>query len=86
MGKYAAYVRIGNELLIEKQLIQSQSVFREEIRRVLACKTKKQKMKLWQEWQEKYKHNPDHIKELVNTARNKDTCYIVANWKLIGET
>ena len=67
-------------------LTKDRARFREEMKRFLFCKTKKQKQLLWDNWRERYADNPDHIRELVNCARNKEVAMQIANWKLKGET
>lgn len=71
--------------LLDKQLLQSRAAFRAEIRRVLACKNKKQKQALWEDWKIKYGDRPAYIKELVNVAQSLQTKFDIANWKLQGE-
>jgi uncharacterized iron-regulated protein len=49
------------------------------MRRALACKTKKQKIKLADEWQKNYSELM--YRELISCARNKEVCVRIANWE-----
>ena len=86
MSRWTKYVERGEMLAEHERLLKDRARFRSEMRKVIACKTKKQKLALWTEWKTKYGHNEFHIKELVNCARNKQVAMDIANWKLEGET
>lgn len=50
-----------------------------QMRRALACRTKKQKIKLVSEWEEKYSELM--VKELIACAKDKPVCANIANWE-----
>jgi hypothetical protein len=52
------------------------------MRRALACRTKKQKIKLAKEWSEKYSELM--YKELIACAKDKRVCATIANWEQDG--
>jgi len=53
-----------------------------QMQRALACRTKKQKIKLAREWKEKYSENM--YKELIACARDKRVRANIANWENDG--
>lgn len=77
---------LEEQKIISQQLSQTRANFRAEIRRVLGCKTKKQKKALWDDWKAKYGDNPVYLKELVNVAQSLQTKFDIANAKHDGET
>jgi hypothetical protein len=50
-----------------------------QMQRALACRTKKQKIKLANEWKEKY--SEQMYKELIACAKDKRVCANIANWE-----
>jgi len=50
-----------------------------QMQRALACRTKKQKIKLANEWKEKYSELM--YKELIACAKDKRVCANIANWE-----
>ena len=54
----------------------------EQMKRALACRTKKQKIKLAKEWSEKYSELM--YKELIACAKDKRVCATIANWEQDG--
>ena len=80
MSKWTAYIETGEQFLERQKLNKSRVQFREEMRKVLACKSKKAKLLLWNEWKAKYSETPFYIKELVHTARN---LHLVREWAIL---
>ena len=50
-----------------------------QMQRALVCRTKKQKIKLANEWKEKY--SEQMYKELIACAKDKRVCANIANWE-----
>jgi len=50
-----------------------------QMQRALACRTKKQKIKLANEWKEKY--SEQMYNELIACAKDKRVCANIANWE-----
>jgi len=46
----------------------------------LSCTSKKQKLKLVEEWRAKYDEH--HVKTLLNCVRNKQAAGVILEWKL----
>ena len=65
---------------IEEQLYATRLDFKNQMQRAIKCRTKKQKIKLANEWKEKYSELG--YKELIACARDKRVCANIANWNL----
>lgn len=64
------------------QLKTSRIMLKNEMQRVLDCRTQKDKAKLYADWLRLY--NESDVRDLVRLAKNKDARLIVANWKIDG--
>ena len=64
----------------QQRLLETRRGLQLEIRRALACRTKKQKIKLVEEW--KVKYSPVYVQELLNVARNKSVAGDILAWDL----
>ena len=64
----------------QQRLLETRRGLQFEIRRALACRTKKQKIKLVEEW--KVKYSPVYVQELLNVARNKTAAGDILAWDL----
>ena len=64
----------------QQRLLETRRGLQLEIRRALACRTKKQKIKLVEEW--KVKYSPVYVQELLNVARNKTAAGDILAWDL----
>lgn len=60
----------------------SRIMLKNEMTRVLECKTRQDKAKLYADWLRLY--NESDVRDLVRLAKNKDARFIVANWKIDG--
>ena len=67
------------DTLLKQYLFETRSDLSLQMRRALACKTKKQKIKLAEEWQKNYSERM--YRELISCARNKEVCVRIANWE-----
>ena len=65
-----------------RQLLQTRVDLMIQMQRALACRTKKQKIKLAREWKEKYSENM--YKELIACARDKRVRANIVNWENDG--
>ena len=65
-----------------RQLLRTRVDLMIQMQRALACRTKKQKIKLAREWKEKYSENM--YKELIACARDKRVRANIANWENDG--
>lgn len=63
-----------------KQLARIRAIFKHEMQRAIACRTKKQKFDLYFDWKRKY--SPMTVKELTLLARNQAARLKVAEWDL----
>ena len=70
------------DTLLKQYLYETRSDLSLQMRRALACKTKKQKIKLADEWREKYSELM--YKELISCAKDKRVCATIANWEQDG--
>jgi hypothetical protein len=61
-------------------LLESRIRFRKEIWKALSCTSKKQKLKLVEEWRAKYDEH--HVKTLLNCVRNRKAARDILDWKL----
>jgi hypothetical protein len=61
-------------------LLESRIRFRKEIWKALSCTSKKQKLKLVEEWRAKYDEH--HVKTLLNCVRNTQAARDILDWKL----
>jgi len=68
--------------LLEQYLYDFRSDLSLQMRRALACKTKKQKIKLADEWHKNYSELM--YRELISCARNKEVCVRISNWEQDG--
>jgi len=67
------------DTLLKQYLFETRSDLSLQMRRALACKNKKQKIKLADEWQKNYSELM--YRELISCARNKEVCVRIANWE-----
>jgi hypothetical protein len=65
-----------------RQLLQTRVDLMIQMQRALACRTKKQKIKLAREWKEKYSENM--YKELIACAKDKRVRANIVNWENDG--
>jgi len=65
-----------------RELYKSRVDLMVQMQRALACRTKKQKIKLAREWKEKYSENM--YKELIACARDNRVRANIANWENDG--
>jgi hypothetical protein len=65
---------------IEQQLYATRLDFKAQMQRAIKCRTKKQKIKLANEWKEKYSEIA--YKELIACARSEYYRSRIANWNL----
>jgi len=65
-----------------RQLLQTRVDLMIQMQRALACKTKRQKIKLAREWKEKYSENM--YKELIACAKDKRVRANIVNWENDG--
>ena len=71
---------MATELATRMALLESRIRFRKEIWKALSCTSKKQKLKLVEEWRAKYDEH--HVKTLLNCLRNKKAAGVILDWKL----
>jgi uncharacterized iron-regulated protein len=62
-----------------EQLRATRLDFMNQMKRALVCRTKKQKIKLANEWKEKY--SEQMYRELISCARDRTICANIANWE-----
>jgi len=65
-----------------RQLLRTRVDLMIQMQRALACRTKKQKIKLAREWKEKYSENM--YKELIACAKDKRVRANIVNWENDG--
>jgi len=65
-----------------RQLLRTRVDLMIQMQRALACRTKKQKIKLAKEWKEKYSENM--YKELIACAKDKRVRANIVNWENDG--
>ena len=70
------------DTLLKQYLYETRSDLSLQMRRALACRTKKQKIKLAEEWQKNYSERM--YRELISCARNKEVCVRISNWEQDG--
>ena len=70
------------DTLLKQYLFETRSDLSLQMRRALACRTKKQKIKLAEEWQKNYSERM--YRELISCARNKEVCVRISNWEQDG--
>lgn len=70
------------DTLLKQYLYDFRSDLSLQMRRALACKTKKQKIKLADEWHKNYSELM--YRELISCARNKEVCVRISNWEQDG--
>ena len=71
---------MATELATRMALLESRIRFRKEIWKALSCTSKKQKLKLVEEWRAKYDEH--HVKTLLNCVRNRKAARDILDWKL----
>jgi hypothetical protein len=71
---------MATELDTRMALLESRIRFRKEIWKALSCTSKKQKLKLVEEWRAKYDEH--HVKTLLNCVRNTQAARDILDWKL----
>jgi hypothetical protein len=60
-------------------LRESRIQLKQDIWKAMCCTSKKQKLALVAEWKSKY--CADHVKTLINCAKNKQVAYVILEWK-----
>jgi hypothetical protein len=70
---------MGTELDTRMALRESRIQLKQDIWRALSCTSKKQKLALVAEWKGKY--CADHVKTLINCAKNKRAACEILEWK-----
>ena len=70
------------DTLLKQYLYETRSDLSLQMRRALACRTKKEKIKLAEEWQKNYSERM--YRELISCARNKEVCVRISNWEQDG--